>query len=149
MLGYGRRLVGRSQERDVLASSWNSARAGHGRIVVLAGEAGIGKTRLTQVVAERVCAGGGLVLCGRAVSNPASTPFRPFAEALCSAVRMMGLPDDAELIQFRHTLVPNGTHTVETRRRNPELKGYLVYPPRTTHCLFPAYSGPPPTASIP
>ena len=41
-------LVGRQFELDQLSLSWNRARAGHGQVILLSGEAGIGKSRIAQ-----------------------------------------------------------------------------------------------------
>jgi predicted ATPase/class 3 adenylate cyclase len=47
-------LVGREQEMDMLRARWAQARDGTGQVVVLSGEAGIGKSRLVQELKEHV-----------------------------------------------------------------------------------------------
>ena len=47
-------LVGREQEVGLLLERWTQAREGLGQVVVLSGEAGIGKSRLVQVLKEQV-----------------------------------------------------------------------------------------------
>jgi class 3 adenylate cyclase/predicted ATPase len=47
-------LVGREQDVALLLERWEHAKAGHGQIVLLTGEGGIGKSRLVQVVKEHV-----------------------------------------------------------------------------------------------
>ena len=47
-------LVGREEEFDLLVRRWSAAKAGEGRVVLLAGEAGIGKFGLTAKLLERV-----------------------------------------------------------------------------------------------
>jgi len=47
-------LVGREQEIALLADRWRLARAGEGQVVLLAGEAGIGKSRLVEALVERI-----------------------------------------------------------------------------------------------
>ncbi|MGO8920103.1 MAG: AAA family ATPase [Stellaceae bacterium] len=47
-------LVGRTQEIALLAERWRLARAGEGQVVLLAGEAGIGKSRLVEALVERI-----------------------------------------------------------------------------------------------
>jgi class 3 adenylate cyclase/tetratricopeptide (TPR) repeat protein len=46
-------LVGREKEVELLLERWNQAVSGSGQVVVLSGEAGIGKSRLVQVVKDR------------------------------------------------------------------------------------------------
>jgi class 3 adenylate cyclase/predicted ATPase len=47
-------LVGREEEIELLLRRWNRAKRGEGQVVLLAGEAGIGKSRLTAALIERV-----------------------------------------------------------------------------------------------
>lgn len=47
------RWVGREDELNLLARYWRDTTAGQGQVVFLSGEAGIGKSRLTQVFKER------------------------------------------------------------------------------------------------
>ena len=47
-------LVGREEELDVLFRRWSKAKTGQGQVVLLSGEAGIGKSRLTAALLERV-----------------------------------------------------------------------------------------------
>ena len=47
-------LVGRDEEIDLLLRRWARAKAGDGQVVLLAGEPGIGKSRLTAELAERL-----------------------------------------------------------------------------------------------
>jgi predicted ATPase len=49
-------LVGRDEELDLLLRRWSKAKAGEGQVILLSGEAGIGKSRLTAALLERVAA---------------------------------------------------------------------------------------------
>jgi predicted AAA+ superfamily ATPase len=47
-------LVGRDEELDLLLRRWSKAKTGEGQVVLLSGEAGIGKSRLTAALLERI-----------------------------------------------------------------------------------------------
>ena len=47
-------LVGRQEELDLLLRRWSKAKTGEGQVVLLSGEAGIGKSRLTAALLERL-----------------------------------------------------------------------------------------------
>jgi class 3 adenylate cyclase/predicted ATPase len=47
-------LVGRDEELDLLRHRWRQATAGEGRVVLISGEPGIGKSRLTAALAENI-----------------------------------------------------------------------------------------------
>jgi class 3 adenylate cyclase len=49
-------LVGREEELELLLRRWSSAKTGEGQVVLLSGEAGIGKSRLTAALLERLAA---------------------------------------------------------------------------------------------
>ena len=44
-------LVGREQEVGLLVERWEQVKAGQGHVVLLTGDAGIGKSRLVQILA--------------------------------------------------------------------------------------------------
>ncbi len=50
---HTRLLVGREKQVQILRACWEEARAGHGQLAFITGEAGIGKTRLAQHVAAQ------------------------------------------------------------------------------------------------
>jgi AAA ATPase domain len=47
-------LVGREEELELLLRRWSKAKAGEGQVVLLSGEPGIGKSRLTAALMERL-----------------------------------------------------------------------------------------------
>jgi class 3 adenylate cyclase/predicted ATPase len=49
-------LVGREEELELLLRRWSKAKTGEGQLVLLSGEAGIGKSRLTAALLERLVA---------------------------------------------------------------------------------------------
>ncbi len=74
-------LCGRDHERDAVAAQWKAARDGERRIVLLSGEAGMGKTRLATEIALGVSGEGATVLYGRC-DEDIGLPYQPFVEAL-------------------------------------------------------------------
>ena len=49
-------LVGREEELELLLRRWSKAKVGEGQVVLLSGEPGIGKSRLTAALLERLAA---------------------------------------------------------------------------------------------
>ena len=47
-------LVGREEELELVLARWSKAKSGEGQVVLLSGEAGIGKSRLTVALLERL-----------------------------------------------------------------------------------------------
>jgi Adenylate and Guanylate cyclase catalytic domain/AAA ATPase domain len=47
-------MIGREEEIELLLSRWAKARSGEGHVVLLSGEAGIGKSRLAAAILERL-----------------------------------------------------------------------------------------------
>ena len=144
-----RPLVGRQDELAKLTRLWglvrgerDSAAASSGlrspRIVLLAGEAGIGKTSLAAELARRAHADGGAVLAGRAPEEGLA-PYQPFLEALSHYFATASL-DDIRAAVREHgpelaRLVP------ELRRRVPELPIPPVEPEAERYRLFEAVVG--------
>ena len=74
-------LVGRERERAVLDASVADLRAGRGRILVIVGEAGLGKTRMLEEL--RTAVGDEAAwLEGRCASYGAEAPYGPFVDVL-------------------------------------------------------------------
>jgi len=77
----GRIFVGRDGELDRLGQLWKEVTAGERRLAFLAGEPGVGKTRLAAELARRVHDEGATVLAGRC-DEDLGVSFQPFVEAL-------------------------------------------------------------------
>ncbi len=84
-------LRGRGDELHVLVDAIATATRGVGRIVVLEGEAGIGKTRLIQEATHEAAARGATVLVGAAEELEQGRPFG----ALVAALGLTREPDGA------------------------------------------------------
>lgn len=105
-------LVGREAEIDRLRASLNRAWDGHGHVVALIGEAGVGKSRLLAEVAAEAVARGGLVLVGRCYEAEQILPFAPWVDAL----RVGRVDVEKEVLEGVDPL-----HRTELARLLPEL----------------------------
>ena len=79
-------LVGRAAELDALVAA-HAAASPDGRLAVIEGEAGIGKTRLARELMAEVERRGGLVLAARCHEDEAGLPYGPVVELLGEARR--------------------------------------------------------------
>ena len=82
-------FVGRGRELERLLSAWQTALAGGMRAVLIAGEPGVGKTRLAGEWSRQAYEQGAVVLYGRC-DEDLGAPYQPFAEALRSLVPCVG-----------------------------------------------------------
>lgn len=82
-------FVGRSHELEQLSASWQAALTGGSRAVLIAGEPGVGKTRLAGEWSRQAFEQGAVVLYGRS-DEDLGAPYQPFAEALRMLVPCIG-----------------------------------------------------------
>jgi hypothetical protein len=103
------RLPGRNAESAVLAAACREAAAGDGRLVLLTGEAGIGKSRLAQAGADEAAALGMAGARGWCMDDAAAPPLWPWRRAarnvkgLAEALDTVGGPDVDDAAQWRLT----------------------------------------------
>jgi class 3 adenylate cyclase/tetratricopeptide (TPR) repeat protein len=79
-------LVAREMELGRICAALDTVAAGVGRLLVLAGEPGVGKTRLAQEAMVTAQARGCLVVTGRCYAPQAAVAYYPFVEALHHAL---------------------------------------------------------------
>jgi DNA-binding CsgD family transcriptional regulator len=89
-------FVGRERELAALETMLQETAQGSGRVALIAGEPGIGKTRLLLEMQTRAHAAGWLVLAGRAYESEGMPPYLPFTEALRQYVNVC-LPGDLRM----------------------------------------------------
>ena len=80
-----RPLVGRKAELSALRRAWAQAKSGRNQTVLLTGEAGIGKSRLVQAIAEEAARG----LLFQCWSLHSDNPFWPIVQQLPSAAALV------------------------------------------------------------
>jgi len=93
-------LIRREDELAALEDALLAARRGESRFVALAGEAGIGKTRLARELAREARELGCTVLAGGCSDAELSLPYLPFVEAIGNYL------DDVDAEQLSETLGP-------------------------------------------
>ncbi len=87
-------LVGRAAALSQLVGSFQQARQGRPQVVLLVGEAGIGKTRLATEFVAWVKAQGAEVLSGQAFEMGGRLPYQPLVEALRPRLEAENAPED-------------------------------------------------------
>ncbi len=132
-------FVGRSAEREVFEQAWKRAHTGTRQVVLVAGEPGVGKTRLATEAALAAHAGGATVLLG-VCDEDLAVPYQPFVEALRHYVAVSADDELAEAARTRGgelvRLVP------ELRQRLPGLPPPEAADPDTErYLLFEAVAG--------
>jgi predicted ATPase len=105
--------VGRERELAELAAGLDDAVAGRGRVFLLVGEPGIGKSRLAEELAGRARARGALVLVGRCWEAGGAPAYWPWVQSLRAYVR------HAEPAALREQLGPGAA---ELAQLLPELR---------------------------
>ena len=114
-------FVGRTPELNQLAACWARAQTGQRQLVLVSGEPGIGKTRLSLTFARTCADAGATVLVGRS-DEEALVPYQPVVEALTWYTSVC--PDD----ELRDDLAASGSgsevaHLVpDLLRRRPDLR---------------------------
>jgi predicted ATPase/class 3 adenylate cyclase len=86
-------LLGRGRELEELTGALHDALAGHGRLVMLGGEAGIGKTRLAEEAGARAIAKGAQVSWGRCWEGGGAPAYWPWIQVLRESLRSV-YPDN-------------------------------------------------------
>jgi len=79
-------FVGRQRETDHLRSVFEDVLSGKGRMVMLAGEPGIGKTRIAQEIARYASMRGAAILWGRSYESGGAPPYWPWVQLIRSYV---------------------------------------------------------------
>jgi DNA-binding SARP family transcriptional activator len=109
-------LIGRGAEWDTLLKTWRDMEKAPQRILLIEGEAGVGKSRLVEEFLRTVVRDGATVLRGRGYDGAAALPFAPMVEALRAALDAPGLAGtDPEWLTEAARLLP------EIRQRFPAL----------------------------
>ena len=126
--------VGRVAERERLAELWGQAREGSLRLVLIAGEAGVGKTRLSTDLASQVHGETATVLYGRC-DEDLGVPYQPWVQALGHLVkeaprRVLDVHVErfgGDLARLVPALRDRVRELPDPRESDPETERYLLY----------------------
>jgi len=116
--GIWGRFVGRRDEMEQLKAALEGMLSGHGSLVMLVGEPGIGKSRLAREFTVYASLRGAQVLTGHCYEGEITVPYLPFVEALRQYVRGRsdaallselgsGAPEVAKLVSEVHERFPD------------------------------------------
>jgi eukaryotic-like serine/threonine-protein kinase len=111
-------FVGRRAELGELVTALDGAIAGRGRLVLLAGEPGIGKSRLAEALSAHALTRGARVLVGRCWEAGGAPAYWPWVQALrtyvegCDAATLRsqlgrGAPEVAQIVPELRELLPD------------------------------------------
>src|SRR6188508_985241 len=97
-------IVGRERELRALRERLAAALAGHGGLVLLSGEAGVGKTTLAEWLCGEATGQGALVLVGRCYDLSETPPYGPWIDLFGSYTPRDGHPAPPAVFATRGTL---------------------------------------------
>jgi DNA-binding winged helix-turn-helix (wHTH) protein len=128
-----RPFVGRESEMESLTAALQATLGGHGRLELLMGEPGIGKTRTLDELGEEAQRHGTLVLTGRCYEGEGAPAFWPWVQVLRSALKqiddmhtMLGA-DAADLATLLPELAPS--HASASQALSPSTHSSQAPPP--------------------
>lgn len=98
-------LVGRDEEMALLLRTWEAALNGKGQVIMLSGEAGIGKSRIAQAFIERIGDGPGELLRYQCAPYHANSAFHPIVDRLRRAAKLRMTNDPGESYERVEALV--------------------------------------------
>ncbi|OLD59004.1 MAG: hypothetical protein AUI83_03570 [Armatimonadetes bacterium 13_1_40CM_3_65_7] len=117
--GIWGRFVGRRDEMEQLKAALEAMLSGHGSLVMVVGEPGIGKSRLAREFTVYASLRGAQVLTGHCYEGEITVPYLPFVEALRQYVRGRS---DAALLSELGSGAPEVAKLVsEVRERFPDI----------------------------
>ncbi len=114
----GGTMIGREKHLEKLINSWKEIQAGHGELLFITGETGVGKTRLVQELASLVHPAT-IVMGACSERDSGGHAYQPFIDALQTYLSSISLTDFDE--QIRLLLSDMLPHIPEIHKRLPNL----------------------------
>src|SRR2546421_2100943 len=123
-------IVGRQRELTLIMNQYEVAKQGQAHVLLLAGDPGIGKTRLLDEIARQTAQDGVTILRGGTSEAEGMPPYLPFVEALGRYIQAAPL----DLLRAQVAAAPQVLATVlpELITRLGELPSFAPLPPEQT-----------------
>jgi class 3 adenylate cyclase/tetratricopeptide (TPR) repeat protein len=121
------RFIGREAERADLRRFVEQAASGYGGFVMIGGEPGVGKTRISEEVAEEAAGRGMMALVGHCPETESGLPYAPVVEIMEATMR--GVSKETLRIAFGESASELAKMVPELRRIFPNLPPPLELPP--------------------
>ncbi|MEZ4501029.1 MAG: protein kinase [Dehalococcoidia bacterium] len=133
-------FVGRERELERLRAAFDEAFAGHGSVVMLVGEPGIGKTRTSLELETYARMRGGRVIWGRAHEAAGAPPYRPWVQAADTYSSAWGLDAVAPQLAAEDTAELSRIFPLLRQQPNYIAPPEIVDPAAGQFRLFEAYT---------
>lgn len=119
-------LVGRTRETNQLLGLWERARSGNGQIAIVIGEAGVGKSRLTEALSQRLGGEPHGSLIWQCSSFNANSALHPFIVQISHAADIAY--DDASEVKLQKIEALLAGQDMEVGEAAPDLATLLSIP---------------------
>jgi len=108
------RFIGREHELGLLHERWELAKGGEGQVVLLSGEAGIGKSRILQALREKIAGERHFRLRYQCSPHHGNSAFYPIIHRLERAARFSGIDGPESKLDKLESLLRMSTENIET-----------------------------------
>jgi class 3 adenylate cyclase/tetratricopeptide (TPR) repeat protein len=127
-------FVGRDEHMRTMRERLGAALDGHGSVVLVGGEPGVGKTALVRQVIAEAERRGALSVFGRCYESEGTVVYAPFVEMLEQALSVM--PADVVMEDMGDSAPEVARMVPELRRRFPDIAEPLDIPPEQQRRYF-------------
>ncbi len=127
-------FVGRDEQLRLLRDRLAGAIDGHGSVVLVGGEPGVGKTALVRQLISEAERRGALAVFGRCYESEGTVAYAPFVEMLEQALSVM--PPDVVMEDMGDSAPEVARMVPELRRRFPDIGEPLDIPPEQQRRYF-------------
>jgi class 3 adenylate cyclase len=129
-------LIGRTEEFDLLLRRWEQVRTGEGRVVLLSGEAGVGKSRLIDALEQKIRGTPHVVV--RWLCSPLfqDTPLYPVIRGIERITKVQRDDSSPVKLDKLRTWLATGDRSETDIETDVDIIAYLLSIPRTAEDIF-------------